>query len=162
MSDSRETIQDLDAGTILVTEGTPGGDLHVLLDGELDVERGGVKLATLTQPGTLIGEMSVLLGRPATATVRVGKPSRVRTISNASAALEKDPRLAMRVAAILATRLDATSALLVDLTHQHGDKPHERGILERIMGALHTFGDDTAEIERIDLFGADAWPRGPM
>jgi CRP-like cAMP-binding protein len=154
-----EPIRDLASGDTLVAEGASGGDLHVLLSGALSVERGGVTLATLTLPGTLVGEMSVLLGTPASATVRAAGPARVRTIANAAAVLEADPRLAMRVAATVARRLDATSALLVELSHQHADKPSEQTLLSRIMGALHVMGDGVSEVERRDLFGVEDWAR---
>lgn len=59
-----ETIDVLTAGEVLLAEGDVGGALHVLISGELVVERDGVVLSTLNTPGTLIGEMSVLLHGP--------------------------------------------------------------------------------------------------
>jgi CRP/FNR family cyclic AMP-dependent transcriptional regulator len=152
----------LHPGDILVSEGDAGGDLHVLIEGTLAVERHGVTLATLTQPGTLVGEMSVLLGKPVTATVRATSVSRVRSIPHAASELRKDAELALRVAATVATRLDTTSALLVELSREHSGK-HEAGILARIMNALHATTEEEAAVQRRDLFNDPMlWPRGPM
>jgi hypothetical protein len=41
----------------------------------LRVEKAGQLIATLTEPGACIGEMSLLLGVPATADVVASKPS---------------------------------------------------------------------------------------
>jgi CRP/FNR family transcriptional regulator, cyclic AMP receptor protein len=158
-----ESIDLLEPGQVLLAEGAAGGSLHVLITGELVVERDGVVLATLTQPGTLVGEMSVLLHRANSATVRATKPSRVRTIADAANVMASDPTLAVKVASLLASRLDATSALSVQLSHEHSGKPHEQGLLGRIFGALHVDGDET--VQRHDLFGGvdpALWPRGPM
>ncbi|MEQ1768292.1 MAG: cyclic nucleotide-binding domain-containing protein, partial [Devosia sp.] len=152
-----EPINVLAPGETLVAEGASGGTLYVLISGTLSVERDGVKLATLTQPGTLIGEMSVLLGTPASANVRADSEARVRIIADAAKVLATDAHLATKVAATLASRLDATSALLVALSAEHTGKPHEEGLLSRIFHAL-TVTDD-ATVARSDLFGSDAWPR---
>jgi CRP-like cAMP-binding protein len=158
-----QPTRTLQAGDILMTEGESGGDLHVLLLGELAVERGGVTIATLSNPGTMVGEMSVLLGRPATATVRAAREARVRTLKNAQKALEADAVLAMRVAALVAARLDATSAVLVELSHEHGGKAHEKSLLARVMSTLMGAPKSKAD-DSTDLFTVDPalWPRGPM
>jgi CRP/FNR family cyclic AMP-dependent transcriptional regulator len=159
---ARVPTRILHPGDVLIAEGDKGGDLHVLIEGTLVVERDGVVLSTLSQPGTLIGEMSVLLGKPITADVKATAVSRVRSIPNAAEELKKDAELALRVAATVATRLDTTSALLVDLSREHSGK-HEQGILGRIMTALHATSPEAAEGQRRDLFNdATFWPRGPM
>jgi CRP-like cAMP-binding protein len=125
----------LAANEVLLAQGDGGGDLFILVSGELSVLRDGVKLATLSQPGTLIGEMSVLLGTKSTATVRAERQSTVRVLRDAKQLLEKEPGLAMRVGALVAGRLNATSALVVELSRQHDGS--ERNVFARILSALH-------------------------
>ena len=48
------------------------------------------------------------------------------------------PGLARRVAAMVAGRLDATSALLVELSKQNKGKAGEQGLLSRILATLYT------------------------
>jgi len=129
-----QPTRNLEPGEVLINEGDPGGDIFVLESGRLVVERNGVAIAIIDEPGVMVGEMSVLLGRPNTATVRAEKASAVRVIRDAVAYLERQPLVALRVAELLARRLDATSAALVD--SQHGKAPAESGLFERLAAAL--------------------------
>ena len=54
--------QKLERGDRLIEAGEARGELFVLASGRLVVERDGVEIARITEPGTLVGEMSVLLG----------------------------------------------------------------------------------------------------
>ena len=57
-------------GMELIAQGGRTGQLYVLREGELEVLRDGRHITTIKTPGSVIGEMSVLLGAPQTATVR--------------------------------------------------------------------------------------------
>lgn len=129
-------------GEVLIKEGDPGGDLYVLESGALSVERNGVKLASITAQGALVGEMSVLLGTESTATVKAEKATTVRVVADALAYLERQPLVALRVAMLLSQRLDATSALLVELSKSNPQKSAEQTIFSRLMTALVTPGTD--------------------
>jgi len=128
----------LAAGEILLVQGEGGGDLFILMGGKLLVVRDGVTIATISQPGTLVGEMSVLLGTRNSATVRAETETRVRVIRDAIKLLDSEPDLARRVATLVAGRLDATSALLVELTKQNKGKASEQGLLSRILTTLYS------------------------
>jgi CRP/FNR family transcriptional regulator, cyclic AMP receptor protein len=161
---AEQPTRTLAPGEVLLVEGTSRGDIHVLLMGELAVERGGVQLASLSNPGTLVGEMSVLLSRPATATVRAVRETRIRSLNGAAQILARDAELAMHIAALVAARLDATSSVLVDLNREHAGKAQEQGMLSRILSALHVTPKAATADERIDLFADDPskWPRGQV
>lgn len=124
-------------GEVLLVQGEGGGDLFILLSGKLVVIRDGVSIATIAQPGTLVGEMSVLLGIRNSATVRAERETKVRVIRDANTLLESEPGLARRVAALVAGRLDATSALLVELA-KHNKGKSEQGLLTRILSTLYS------------------------
>jgi CRP/FNR family cyclic AMP-dependent transcriptional regulator len=144
--------RSLAPGEVLIAQGAPGGDLFILEDGELAVERDGVPVTTISAPNALVGEMSLLLGTPNSATVRAASHARVRTIENARNHLLQDPELTIRLASLVAARLDATTALLVNLAKEHPGKS-EQGLLARILSALTLQADDTATVTRHDLFG---------
>lgn len=143
----------LKAGDVLIAQGLEGGDLFILVEGTLRVERDGVRIASISNRGALIGEMSVVLGTPSTATVSAETASTVRVIRNAREYLQTDPALTFQLASLIAQRLDSTSAYLVKLVKDHADKP-EGGLLSRILAALHTTGDsdDLVSVGRSDLF----------
>ena len=57
------------AGTQLITEGKPGLEFMVIVEGSGEVRRKGRKIDTLA-PGDFIGEMALITGGPRNATVR--------------------------------------------------------------------------------------------
>ncbi len=146
-----EPRRALAPGEALIVEGEPGGNLYVLEGGTLRVERDGIALATITQPNALIGEMSVLLGSRNSATVRAVDDVVVRTIVNADRRLMEDPALCFQVAVLLAGRLEATSALLVEKSARDGDTA-DKGFLASLFAALTTPADATRYVVRRDLF----------
>lgn len=156
-----QPLRSLAAGDVLIAEGGPPGDLYVLEAGTLTVARSGIGIATINQPGAVVGEMSVLLGKPHSATVRAESAAQVRVLSNANASLDSDPALAKQLATILAARLDATSALLVELSSQNRGEANE-GIFDRILAALHlpAIDADYFPVERHDMFGQSAEDEG--
>ena len=131
-----QPTRSLAPGEALIRVGEPTGELYVLEQGRLVVERGGVTLATIAEPGALVGEMSVLLGTDPSANVRAEGPATVRVIDNAIAFLERSPLVALHVATLACARLDATSALLVHLRQEAAGKQSEQSLLNRIWGAL--------------------------
>jgi CRP-like cAMP-binding protein len=141
------------AGEILIGQGYQGGDLYILESGQLAVERDGVRIATIATPGSLIGEMSVVLGTANSATVQAEKATVVRVIRDARQYLKTDPELTFRIAWLMANRLDATSAYLVQLTKDHAGKP-EGGLLGRILTSLNSPEDKRyTPVNRGDMFG---------
>jgi CRP/FNR family transcriptional regulator, cyclic AMP receptor protein len=131
-----QPTRSLAPGEELVTRGDEGGELYVLESGRLIVERDGVTLATIADPGALVGEMAVLLGNDHSASVRAETAAVVRVIDNPIAFLERTPLVALHVATLACARLEATSALLVELKKETQGRAGEQGILSRIMSAL--------------------------
>jgi CRP-like cAMP-binding protein len=56
-------------GDTVVREGDAGGGLWILVSGALRVSKGGVSVNVVNRPGAVIGEISLLLDSPYTATV---------------------------------------------------------------------------------------------
>ena len=70
------------AGGVLIEEGTRPNRLLVLVEGEVTIERDGTALARVDAPGAVFGEMSAVLGQPATATVRASSDVRVHVVED--------------------------------------------------------------------------------
>ena len=74
--DSKPQFRKLAAGQALVTQGEPGQELFLLLDGVLSVEVDGKALAEVG-PGAILGERALLEGGSRTATLKALTPVRV-------------------------------------------------------------------------------------
>ena len=99
-------------GMTLIEQGGQTGQLYVLKDGELDVSRDGKHVTTIRTPGAVIGEMSVLLGLPQTATVTAVTEVDYFIIDDAIEVLRNHPDWLLQIARLLAQRVNATTALL--------------------------------------------------
>lgn len=103
---------------VLVQEGQKTGKLYVLKSGDLEIVRDGSLVASIGEAGAIVGEMSVLLDQPHTATVRSRMGAEVHTIADPDAFLDANPTVARQIAGLLAVRLQKTTALLVDMRQQ--------------------------------------------
>ena len=110
-------------GEQVVQEGAAAGGIWVLVSGALRVLKGDVLVNHITQPGALIGEISVLLGTCYGATVEATEPCVLRHAANGHALLTSDPEIITLVAIGLAERLNVATTYLADLKHQYADAP---------------------------------------
>ncbi len=96
--ESLTTIVGLPAGSILMHEGAFGNEVHILMEGELLVERDGEAVAVLT-PGAIVGEQAVLLNLPRNASVTAGTDVRVAAMNRRefSTALDQCPQIARTI-----------------------------------------------------------------
>jgi CRP-like cAMP-binding protein len=72
---------DFPAGKTLITQGDPGRQFFVVVEGELKVERDGKKLSPPRGGTEFYGEISLVSGFPATATVTTVAPTRALVIA---------------------------------------------------------------------------------
>ena len=102
---------DAPAGKELVTEGTPGREFFLILDGEASVRRAGRRIAKLG-PGQYFGELALLDGGPRNATVVAETPMRLLVIGprEFSGVLDQVPVLAHKMLTIMAGRLREADA----------------------------------------------------
>jgi len=111
--------QNVSAGTLVVHEGGRTGRLYVLIEGRLEVIKGDTVVAAIAEPGAVLGEMSVLLDQPHTATVRVAADSVIYEIDDAASFLRQQPGVALLIARMLAQRLNAANTYLADIKRQY-------------------------------------------
>jgi len=111
------------AGDPVVTEGGASGEIFVLVSGSLTVRKGDQQVNTITRPGAVVGEISVLLGTLHGATVVAAAPSVLRVARDGRAFLGEDAELLRSVAVGLAERLNFVTTYLADLKDQYGDAP---------------------------------------
>jgi CRP/FNR family cyclic AMP-dependent transcriptional regulator len=93
-------------GKTLVTEGSPGHEFFLILEGSASVTRNGRKIATLG-PGQYFGELALLDRGPRSATVTADTDLEVLVLGQREFAgvLDEVPGLARKLLAAMATRL---------------------------------------------------------
>jgi CRP-like cAMP-binding protein len=128
--------RSIDAGEVLLADGAPVRALFVLIEGALRIEKAGVLIATVTEPGACVGEMSLLLGVAATADVIASEQSEVAVIENADSLLESEARLPLALARLLAARLQVMTTYLADIKRQYADHEGGLGMVDVVLGSL--------------------------
>jgi CRP/FNR family transcriptional regulator, cyclic AMP receptor protein len=124
------------AGAEVLHEGGRTGHLYVLIEGRLEVVRGDTVVATLIEPGAVLGEMSVLLDAPHTATVRAAQDSVVYEIDDAASFMRQQPAVALIIARMLAQRLNVATTYLADLKHQYGGHGNHLGMVGDLLQSM--------------------------
>jgi CRP-like cAMP-binding protein len=104
---SRTRTETVDAGHTLFVEGAPSSNLYVLLTGSAVVKKNGRRIARVG-PGDVVGELSVILGGPRTATVLAETPIEWLVLDQAAlrAAIDEVPGLGWHLLHSVAARLD--------------------------------------------------------
>jgi CRP-like cAMP-binding protein len=104
-------IVDFQAGDVLMTEGEPGHEFYVIIDGEVGVTSGGDTLAKLGA-GAYVGEQALLDPGPRTATVTALRDTQAVLLSSREfyAAIDDVPGLSRKLLAGMAKRLREAAA----------------------------------------------------
>lgn len=124
------------ADSLVIEQGAPGGAVLVLVEGSVSIERDGTRLAVLETPGALLGEMSTVLDRPASASVRALDDVTVLEAVDGASFLTEHPEVLLEVARTLATRLDNLTGHLVDIKRQYGGDGSHLGMLDDVLSTL--------------------------
>jgi CRP-like cAMP-binding protein len=128
--------RDVSAGAFVVHEGHTTGHLYVLIEGRLEVIKGDTVVAAITEPGAVLGEMSVLLYKPHTATVRAASKSVIYEINDAASFLREQPAVAILIARMLAQRLNVANTYLADLKRQYGGHGNHLAMVGDILQSM--------------------------
>ena len=132
----------------MLSDGDTVRSLFVLLSGALRVEKDGVPVAAVTEPGACVGEMSLLLGISATADVIATEASELAVIENAHTMLETETEadLPLALARLLAARLQVMTSYLADIKQQYGDHEGGLGMVDVVLGTLMRSGGARSQL----------------
>lgn len=92
------TELDVPEGKVLTTQGSPGREFMVIMDGTAKVQIDARTVAHLSQ-GDFLGELSVISGAPRTATVIATSPCRIQTLNRREfmALLDESPAISRKI-----------------------------------------------------------------
>ena len=117
-------------------QGATPSHLLVLESGAVTIERDGTPFARIDAPGAVFGELSFVLGQPATATVRAAEDVAVRVVEDPEGFLTERPGAALAVLRMTAARLDGLTQYLVDVKQQFSGLTGHLGMVDRILDTL--------------------------
>ena len=135
----------LTKGERLIDETVRIDRLYVLKSGVLEVVRGGVRVILIAEPGAFVGEISAVLGSLPTASVFALEDSVVHVIDDAAATVRGRPEIAYAVAQLLARRLTAMTAYLVDIKRQYAGTETHLALMDQVLGSLMQMPPESVE-----------------
>src|SRR5206468_201354 len=144
---SRLKVVEFPPSEVIVREGAPGVSMYLIKSGLVEVRKKdpatGIDfvVAQLTE-GAAVGEMSLLTGKPRSATVTTVQPTVVFTLTRADFRnlLTQHPEISLGLARILAERLeDATKQVGIEYVNLFKGKfdPRVLGLLPQSLCLLH-------------------------
>ena len=142
-------------GEVLIADGEADPSLYVLEAGTLDVRRSGHQVARLVEPGSVVGELGLLLGTPASADVVANGPVVVRRLDDAETLFRTHPEFGRHLAVVLARRLRQVTSYLADLQEQFADQAGTLGLVSTVGGEL--LGGTHAQVDS----GSEREPDSP-
>jgi CRP/FNR family cyclic AMP-dependent transcriptional regulator len=121
-------------GRSVLTAGSKTGQLFILKEGMVEVVRDGLRIATVSEPGALFGELAVILDKPHTADVRTLERSEFHVV-DASSLLRENVAALAYVSATLARRLDAANEVIVEIKKELESGRHP-GVISKALDRL--------------------------
>ncbi|MGB8607240.1 Crp/Fnr family transcriptional regulator [Bradyrhizobium sp.] len=128
--------KNVSAGTLVIHEGGRTGHMYVLIEGRLEVVKGDTVVASIAEPGAVVGEMSVLLEQPHTATVRAASDSTIYEFGDAASFLQEQPAVALLIARLLAQRLNVATTYLADIKRQYAGHGNHLAMVGDILQSM--------------------------
>ncbi len=130
MSEGRlqQFVREIPRGTVLFREGEPGTDMFVLQGGHVAISKrvgGAEKVLSTLGRGEFFGEMSILCGRPRSATATVVEDARILVIDSRTfeTMIRSNTEIAVRMIKSLAGRLSAADDQLAALLLRDSTRP---------------------------------------
>jgi len=123
-------------GDRLIEEAVRTDRLYVLKSGAFEVVRNGVRVVLIDEPGAFLGEISAVLDSVSTASVFAAQDSTVHVLEDAAVAVQKRPEFTYAIARLLARRLSALTAYIVDIKRQYGGSNTHLAVMDQVLGDL--------------------------
>lgn len=126
----------LKPGEYLIEEGTKSGLFFVLIEGEFEIVKEGFQINKVSEPGSIFGEISVLLDIPHLASVMALSNSRLYVIENPQSFLRSNIEIPILLSNVLAQRLNGVTSYLFELKNQLGEDFDQLVIVDQVLETL--------------------------
>ena len=137
----------LDEGDILLKQGDKSNKFYILIDGECEILRGNFRINKVSEPGSMLGEMSILLNNPHMATVKSIKTTNLYVVNDAADFLKSNTDITFHLAKTLALRLNGVTSYLMDIKKQfEGSEDHFAMVDEVLESLIYNQDDEHIEL----------------
>ena len=123
-------------GEILISEGDPRPGFFIIVSGTVLVRKGDAEVARVNAPGAVFGEISALLGTPASASVVAKGAVRALATSDGAAYLESNAALVLHTARVLAERVVQATASISELKSRFPEPGGPFGAIDDVLDSL--------------------------
>ena len=123
-------------GDDIIVEGEKGKSLFILKEGEVEIIKQETQVRVIDSPGSIFGEISILLDIDSTATVRTTKPTTFYLVEEANSFLKDHPEINHHIAQLLARRLNSVTTYLVDLKQQFESHKDHLGMVDEVLESI--------------------------
>ena len=138
--------KEFKAGQLIFRQGDVSRALYILLEGELAVIEDGVRIASIGEPGSVVGESAYLIGCERLADLKADTDCRLQVVEDVERFFREDPKRSLAVARTLAERLrdmdlkflelrKLTKRLGGDLQDEESDLPEELKLVRSYLKA---------------------------
>ena len=132
---------DLAVGDTLLSEGQARTALYVLVSGTLEISVQGGRVAMVSEPGSVIGEIAFLLDIDHGATVTAASPSRLHVVADVDRFLRADTESLLEISRTLALRLNRLTGYLSDVRAQYAGAGGHFELVDEVLAEL-AFGTE--------------------
>jgi len=101
-------------GDYLIEQGGAPGAVYVMVSGRVEIERDGEPICAYREPGSMFGEIAVLMRQPNAVSVRATDPTEMTVIEDFEKLFQGNTQYSYKLAQSLAGRLAATDALFAE------------------------------------------------
>ncbi len=126
----------LNAGDTIFEQGRQSGFLVFLVSGTVEVVKDGMIVDRESRPGSVYGELSILLENPHMAEVRAATESEVVKVENPETFFLDHPEVTLQVCRTIAERLTAATRYLVDVRRQFSKDEGHLAMMDKILTTL--------------------------
>ncbi len=126
----------LKPGEYLLEEGKKSGLFFVLIEGEFEIVKEGFQINKVSEPGSIFGEISLLLDIPHLASVMALSLCRLYVIEDPKEFLRSDIEIPVLLSTVLAQRLNGVTTYLFELKNQLGDDFDQLVVVDQVLETL--------------------------
>jgi len=124
------------AGTEIISEGMKLDRIYFLKSGRLEVARDGIRVNLIKTPGSVLGEISILLDQASTATVLALDEVELYECTEPMIFLKEHPEVTLHMSSLLASRLALATQYLVDVKEQLKDCSDHVGMVDGVLDSI--------------------------